>query len=177
MRRREVCKPVWRSSGWREHEAVEGGEPGGKGGRCSEAAGFQSQILKPRHGKLLSHVVFVVPARAGPLRHRSATGGRGGAIPRAETDSASPHRRRGHVQLPGRPQELGVIADCPTSLLRKQGRELFRPGADQTEGGFLGPVMMDEKGFLQLVRPDHLLTERVREALFAQVEAFSYESD
>jgi chemotaxis-related protein WspB len=97
-----------------------------------------------------------------------------------------------HQDAQGRPQLLGVIAERATDLLRQEGRvvssELRAPGsaagnaATETRpaeqmGGFLGPVMMDEKGFLQLVRPDHLLTEAVREALFAQVEAFSYESD
>jgi chemotaxis-related protein WspB len=77
----------------------------------------------------------------------------------------------------GRPQLIGVVAERATDLLRKEGREVFQPGAPPARGGFLGPVMMDEKGFLQLVRPDHLLTESVREALFAQVEAFHYEND
>ena len=49
--------------------------------------------------------------------------------------------------------------------------------APDTGSTFLGPVLMDDKGFLQLVRPEHLLTETVREALFAQVESFSYEGD
>ena len=62
---------------------------------------------------------------------------------------------------------------------RTESELFFKPAVDAARqpSGFLGPVMMDEKGFLQLVRPDHLLTESVREALFAQVESFSYESD
>jgi chemotaxis-related protein WspB len=82
-----------------------------------------------------------------------------------------------HDDANGRPQLIGVIAERATDLLRKEGREIFKPGAGAARAGFLGPVMMDDKGFLQLVQPDHLLTESVREALFAQVEAFSYESD
>lgn len=77
----------------------------------------------------------------------------------------------------GRPQFIGVIAERATDLLRKEGQEIFKPGMAPARGGFLGPVMMDDKGFLQLVRPDHLLTEAVREALFAQVETFRYEGD
>jgi len=38
-------------------------------------------------------------------------------------------------------------------------------------------VLMDDQGFLQLVRPEHLLTETARAALFAQLESFSYEGD
>src|SRR6187397_214337 len=84
-----------------------------------------------------------------------------------------------HDDAHGRPQLIGVIAEGATDLLRREGREVFKPAveAPRQQGGFLGPVMMDEKGFLQLVRPDHLLTEAVREALFAQVETFSYEED
>ena len=91
----------------------------------------------------------------------------------------------------GRPELrlLGVIAERATELLRRGGRG---PGAEPanpersraagrnvepTAPAFLGPVLMDDHGFLQVVRPDHLLPAAVRAALFAQVEAFSYESD
>ena len=99
-----------------------------------------------------------------------------------------------HDDAKGRPQLVGVIAERATDLLRKAAPHPAsklsapaRPGIPRTEpelsgaeaarARFLGPVMMDEKGFLQLVQPEHLLTEAVREALFAQVEAFSYEGD
>ena len=84
-----------------------------------------------------------------------------------------------HESASGRPQLIGVIAEGATDLLRKEGREGIKPVGDagRQPAGFLGPVMMDEKGFLQLVRPDNLLTEPVREALFAQVETFNYEED
>jgi chemotaxis-related protein WspB len=77
----------------------------------------------------------------------------------------------------GRTQLIGVVAERATDLVRKDvgGGQAELGNGVQT--GFLGPVLLDERGFLQLVRPDHLLTEPVREALFAQVAAFNYEGD
>ena len=82
-----------------------------------------------------------------------------------------------HEDSKGRLQLIGVIAERATELLRKEGRDALKPITDSSRAGFLGPVMMDDRGFLQLVRPDSLLTAPVREALFDQVEAFSYEGD
>jgi chemotaxis-related protein WspB len=82
-----------------------------------------------------------------------------------------------HQNSNGPVRLVGVIAERATELLRREGGDVLKPVTDGARSGFLGPVMMDERGFLQLVRPDNLLPDPVREAIFAQLEAFDYESD
>jgi len=79
-----------------------------------------------------------------------------------------------HRDRAGREQLLGLIAEHATELLQREDREFVSHGV---EGGanFLGPVLMDDQGLIQLVRPQHLLPGEVREALFEQVAELTHE--
>ncbi|MNE79911.1 hypothetical protein D3C80_1764370 [compost metagenome] len=69
-------------------------------------------------------------------------------------------RYRGNLQL-------GLILEQATETLRCR-REEFQPyGLDNADAPYLGPVRQDHLGLLQLIEVDDLLTDAVRELVFA----------
>ncbi|MGB8974472.1 MAG: chemotaxis protein CheW [Pseudomonas capeferrum] len=69
-------------------------------------------------------------------------------------------RYRGNLQL-------GLILEQATETLRCR-REEFQPyGLDNADAPYLGPVRQDHLGLLQLIDVDDLLTDAVRELVFA----------
>lgn len=76
----------------------------------------------------------------------------------------------------GQSRLLGLIAEQATGMLRRDEREFVDPGVHSRTAPYLGPVIMDDKGVIQLLRAQHLLTENVRELLFAQQPHPSHEA-
>ena len=63
---------------------------------------------------------------------------------------------------------LGLIAERATEMLRKDPKEFVDPGFRVSGAPFLGPVLLDSKGAIQWLLEQHLLSEPVRELLFAE---------
>src|SRR6266404_4017161 len=66
---------------------------------------------------------------------------------------------------------LGLIAEHATQILRKEAKEFVDPGIQIGGAPYLGPVLLDPQGPIQLVHEQRLLTSRVRDLLFAQPAA------
>jgi chemotaxis-related protein WspB len=63
---------------------------------------------------------------------------------------------------------LGLIAERATETMRRQPTEFVDAGVRSDGAPYLGPVVQDERGLVQRITPDKLLTETVRAALFAE---------
>ena len=68
----------------------------------------------------------------------------------------------------GGEQLLGLIAENATEMLRKDASAFVDSGLQGTAPPYLGPVLMDERGIVKLVREQRLLSENVRDLLFTQ---------
>jgi chemotaxis-related protein WspB len=69
----------------------------------------------------------------------------------------------------GAGQLLGLIAERATETMRRDAREFKDVGVSLPATPYLGPVLMDEKGVIQLVHTESLLTGNIRELLFAAI--------
>lgn len=92
-----------------------------------------------------------------PARERLST-----RIILVESSSAQPLRAAA-----GENRLLGLIAEHATEIFRRDERDFRDTGVKVGDAPYLGPVVMDEHGAIQLLQAQHLLTERVRELLFA----------
>ncbi|MCU0782605.1 MAG: chemotaxis protein CheW [Verrucomicrobia bacterium] len=62
---------------------------------------------------------------------------------------------------------LGIIAEHATEMMRRDERDFVDSGVKVGSAPYLGPVLMDDKGAIQLLHAEHLLADGVRELLFA----------
>jgi chemotaxis-related protein WspB len=81
-----------------------------------------------------------------------------------------------HSDRPGKPRLLGLIAEQATSMMRREERDFVDPGVRSNAAPYLGPVIMDDKGVIQLLRAQHLLAESVRDLLFSGEPPLSREA-
>ena len=65
----------------------------------------------------------------------------------------------------GRPQLTGLIAEQATSTFRCDENRFVDAGVTGHRSPYLGPVMMDPGGLVQLLRPEHLVNDSVRQQL------------
>jgi len=70
-----------------------------------------------------------------------------------------------------REQLVGLIAEHATEMMRRDERDFVDSGIRAGSAPYLGPVIMDEKGVIQLVRAQFLLAENLRDLLFAAQES------
>ena len=70
----------------------------------------------------------------------------------------------------GRQRLLGLIAEHATEMLRRNPRDFVDPGFKSKDAPYLGPVLLDPKGAIQWIHEQHLLSEHVRNVLFAEPE-------
>lgn len=73
-----------------------------------------------------------------------------------------------HEDAAGNNQLLGLIAEHATQVVRKETADLKSPGLRLGAPPFLGPVLLDEGSMVQVVRSEKLLTNEVRDLLFAE---------
>jgi chemotaxis-related protein WspB len=72
----------------------------------------------------------------------------------------------------GQERLLGLIAEAATELLRRDLREFVSSGLNLPAAPYLGPVLMEPGGIIQLVQEQRLLSDGLRQLLFnAQPEA------
>jgi chemotaxis-related protein WspB len=64
-------------------------------------------------------------------------------------------------------QLLGLIAEHATGTMRRDTKEFRDVGVAHAGTPFLGPVLTDERGVIQLVHAQKLLTVNIGELLFA----------
>ncbi|HEU0039709.1 MAG TPA: chemotaxis protein CheW [Verrucomicrobiae bacterium] len=72
-----------------------------------------------------------------------------------------------YSEAPGHHQWLGLIAERATEMMQRDVRDFVEAGVKPTAAPFLGPVLIDARGIIQLLHAQKLLTENVRELLFA----------
>lgn len=74
------------------------------------------------------------------------------------------------VKCPGRgqTQRLGLIVEQVSGFLRRDREAFVDAGMRMPSVPYLGPVIADTQGLIQLLREDRLLAENVREPLFTQ---------
>jgi len=73
-----------------------------------------------------------------------------------------------HDRSPGQGQLVGLIAERVTETLRCDEKEFVDPGVQLAAAPFLGPVLMDGKGVVQIISPEKLLQGDLRELVFAK---------
>jgi chemotaxis-related protein WspB len=71
---------------------------------------------------------------------------------------------------------LGLIAEHATQMLRKDAREFVDSGVSLRHAPYLGPVLMDPQGPIQLVLEQRLLPPEVRNLLFSPTLELSHEN-
>jgi len=72
----------------------------------------------------------------------------------------------------GKSRLLGLIAEHATETLRTESRNFVDSGVRIGVAPYLGPVLMDTKGPIQWLHEQRLLSEPVRDLLFAESTAF-----
>lgn len=70
---------------------------------------------------------------------------------------------------------LGLMMEGATFTFHAKAEQFAPPGVEVKEAPYLGPVMADEKGIIQLIEVQRLLPTTVKEQLFLQ--AMEYEPE
>lgn len=68
----------------------------------------------------------------------------------------------------GEEQLLGLIAERVTETIRRDESEIAAAAKRVAGNTFLGPVLTDTEGVIQLIHPEKLVQENLRNRLFAQ---------
>jgi chemotaxis-related protein WspB len=68
----------------------------------------------------------------------------------------------------GRSRKLGLIAEHATEMMRRPADDFVDSGVKVGAAPYLGPIIMDDKGIIQLLRAQYLLSESVRALLFTE---------
>ncbi|HWX20904.1 MAG TPA: chemotaxis protein CheW [Candidatus Binatia bacterium] len=66
----------------------------------------------------------------------------------------------------GNQRLLGLVAEHATEILRREANDFVQSGVKVAAAPYLGPVLMDTQGTVQLVHEQRLLSEPVRDLLF-----------
>jgi chemotaxis-related protein WspB len=61
---------------------------------------------------------------------------------------------------------VGLIAERATETIRRERSDFVDTGVELSTAPFLGPVLMDDKGMIQLISAQKLLHQNLRELLF-----------
>lgn len=142
------------------------------------------QLGNDRYALEANRVVEVVPLlalKAMPQAPKGVAGMivyRGRAIPAldlCELTFGRPARERlstriiiiNYSESPGHNQLLGLIAERATEMMRRDARDFLEAGVKPAAAPFLGPVLIDERGVIQLLHAQKLLEENVRDLVFA----------
>jgi len=62
---------------------------------------------------------------------------------------------------------LGLVTERATEMLRRDAKDFVESGIRVAATPYLGPVLMDDKGAIQWIDEHRLLSESVRQLLFA----------
>jgi len=151
------------------------------------------QIGNERYALEAGHAVEVIPflnLRRIPQAPRGVAGifnYRGRPVPAVdlcELTLGQPARERlstriivvQYTDAEGRLQLVGLIAEHATEMMRRDERDFVESNLRSSNAPYLGPVIMDDKGSIQLVRAQHLLAENLRDLLFATAQEPSHDA-
>jgi chemotaxis-related protein WspB len=67
----------------------------------------------------------------------------------------------------GKDHLLGLIAERATQTLRRENSEFAEPGHKLGAAPYLGPVLLDGNGVIQLIREQHLLPRHIRDMVLS----------
>lgn len=73
-----------------------------------------------------------------------------------------------HPTKDGDEQMLGLIAERVTETMRRDEKEIVEASKRVAGSTFLGPVLTDADGVIQLINPEKLVQENLRTQLFAR---------
>ena len=71
-------------------------------------------------------------------------------------------------QIPGEEHLVGLIAERATETMRREEKDFVDAGVRVTAPSFLGPILTDDQGVIQLIQPEKLLQQSGTNLLFAQ---------
>ena len=72
-----------------------------------------------------------------------------------------------HSPKPGAEQLIGLIAERATETMRREEKDFVNSGVRVASDQFLGPILTDEHGVIQLISPEKILQDSGRTLLFA----------
>jgi chemotaxis-related protein WspB len=72
---------------------------------------------------------------------------------------------------------VGLVAEHATEILRREPGDFVESGIRLGSAPYLGPVLMDPQGPIQWVHEQRLLSEPVRDLLFAETAVLSHETN
>ncbi len=72
---------------------------------------------------------------------------------------------------------IGLIAERATDILRRDPQDFVEAGVKLAAAPFLGPVLMDERGVIQLLLANKLLGESLRELVFTHTMEATHAGD
>ena len=78
-----------------------------------------------------------------------------------------------HADDGGKNHLLGLIAEHATEMIRRNKNDFNDPGMKLRRAPHLGPVMTDEKGVVQLIHEQKLLSANVRDFIFNEATVTS----
>ena len=73
----------------------------------------------------------------------------------------------------GMEQWAGLIAEQATGMMRRDPDQFVDSGIHAVKSPYLGPVLLDERGVVQLLQPEHLLAHHVRQLSSTESEVLS----
>lgn len=71
----------------------------------------------------------------------------------------------------GKSRLLGLVAEHATEMLRREAKDFVQPGLTIGAAPYLGPVLIEGQGTIQWIHEQRLLSEPVRDLLFADARA------
>jgi len=81
------------------------------------------------------------------------------------------------VQFPdrqGQQRLVGLVAERATETLRRDPKDFVDPGVRVPAAPYLGPVLMDDRGTIQLIYEEHLMSDQVRELVLTDPSGLSH---
>jgi chemotaxis-related protein WspB len=84
------------------------------------------------------------------------------------------------IQFPdgqGRHRLLGLVAERATEMIRREPKDFVESGIKIEAAPYLGPLLLDGKGTIQLVHEEHLLSAHVRELVFPEPPQLTHAGD
>jgi chemotaxis-related protein WspB len=74
-------------------------------------------------------------------------------------------------------QLLGLIAERATEMMRRDPRDFVDAGTRPSAAPFLGPVLIDDRGVIQLLHAQNILAENLRELVFSPTMEANHAAD
>lgn len=152
------------------------------------------QVGQDRFALEASHVVEIIPLlklKRIPQAPRSVAGlfnFRGRPVPAVDLCELTANRSSEEllstriivVEYPdaaGDRHLLGLIAEQATNVVRKEPRDFTDPNVRINTAPYLGPVIMDGQGSIQWIHEQRLLSDTVRDTLFAEMAKLNPDTD